>query len=780
MLTEVKALSRILLRNSVSCIAAIAMLAASISAASVTFALADAVLWRDLPYRDSAQLGRLVTRHVSGENNVSIPDFLAVRERSTGASVAAVSTFTPEYALTRFGEPRQLRGRNLSADYFDVMGVALVAGRNFTRGEEKPGAGLVAILSDRLRHQLFDQKDGLGATLPMNGRLYTVVGVLPPYRDPFGDVDLYTPIQFAPTLARRFRLLQPLVRLEKGTSLAAFRRQLARVTDADDDPEAKGYTVDVVGLSSYLARSSRSSAVLLFEAAIGLLGIALLNFSMLNAARVRNRQPEFSIRLAVGASRASIFRLVALEAGALSVSAAGLSIAASLAVFPLLQSHFGKDVVNTMGLNLRVIGFVAVISSSAICAALLTAKRAFGKQLSSERRIASSRLTMGRGFVVAQVSISMALVVSSAALALSFLKLRKVNPGFKTTGISASKIALPAGRYPDAPKRAIFWRSLLERLNERGTFAAALTTELPLSGQDNPTNFTTRLRDGVTITPKIRSVSPNYLSMMGIPLVSGRMLADNDRAENPLVIVINQRLASQLSRLGPPIGQQLAFEVTDPPMVARVVGIVGDIRHERLSSDPAPEAYFTFEQTPNLLTFSIVVDGPGGVTDKASILRSTLDTLDRGQPFTPIIQMSEYVERNLAGSRLQAQLLSFFSLVALVVAAFGLYGLLGYLVAGAGREWAIRLVLGATQDQLRRAVLLQSTIYSGCGIALGIAILAVANTTLSSMIFGVSLWNPFLITACAAVMTGVCILAATPPAIRAGRISPSEALADAP
>ena len=141
MLTEVKALSRILLRNSVSCIAAIAMLAASISAASVTFALADAVLWRDLPYRDSAQLGRLVTRHVSGENNVSIPDFLAVRERSTGASVAAVSTFTPEYALTRFGEPRQLRGRNLSADYFDVMGVALVAGRNFTRAKRSQERG---------------------------------------------------------------------------------------------------------------------------------------------------------------------------------------------------------------------------------------------------------------------------------------------------------------------------------------------------------------------------------------------------------------------------------------------------------------------------------------------------------------------------------------------------------------------------------------------------------------------------------------------------------------
>jgi putative ABC transport system permease protein len=779
MLTEVKALMRILRRNSMSCVAAIAMLAASITAASATFALADAVLWRDLPYRDPAQLGVLVTRHTSGENNVSMPDFVAVRERATGVSVAAAGTFTPDHALTGFGEPRQLRARILTADYFDVLGVTLVRGRNFTRAEEKPGAGLVVIITDRLRQQLFEQGDGLGAALAMNGRLYTVVGILPPYRDPFGDVDLYTPVQFAPTLPRRFRLLTPVVRLQNGASLKAFRQQLVRVTDAGGDPEAKGYTVDAVEFSSHLARSSRSSAALLFGAAIGLLGIALLNFTMLIAARVRNRQPEFSIRLAMGASRASILRLVALEAGALSVSAAGLAIAGSQAVLPLLQSRFGSDVVNAMGLNLRVIGFVAAISSSAILAAVFTAKRAFGKQLSSERRIASSRLTAGRGFVVAQVSISMALVVSSAALALSFLKLRQINPGFKTAGISTSRISLPVGRYPDGPKRALFFRSLLERLNERRTSAAAITTELPLSGQDNPTVFTARLSDGVVINPKVRSVSPNYLALLGIPLVSGRMLADNDRAENPLVVVINQRLASQLARLGPPIGQQLAFELTDPPMIARVVGIVGDIRHERLSSDPAPEAYFTFEQTPAVNVFSIVVDGAGGVADNARLLRSAIDTLDRGQPFTPVIPMSEYVERNLAGSQLQAQLLSFFSLVALIVAAFGLYGLLTYLVAGARRDWAIRLTLGATQAQLRLAVLRQSAIYSVLGVTLGMGLLALGSAALSAMIYGVSLWDPALIATCAAVMTLVCTLAAAIPAIRAGRISPSEALLDA-
>src|ERR1051326_1927831 len=215
-MTELRALFRIMRRNFASCAAAVFMLAVAIAAATVTFAVADAALWQELPYRNSRNLAVLVTRHLNGQSNVSVPDFRAVRDGAVGMDVAAAGAFTPEYALTGFEQPRQIRGRVLSADYFATLGVALF-GRDFKRTEEGPGAGYVTILSARLANQLFKDQKALGRALALNGRAYTVVGVLPPYRDPLGDVDIYVPYQFSPNLPRRLRILTPIVRLRNGT-----------------------------------------------------------------------------------------------------------------------------------------------------------------------------------------------------------------------------------------------------------------------------------------------------------------------------------------------------------------------------------------------------------------------------------------------------------------------------------------------------------------------------------------------------------------------------------
>lgn len=635
---EARALGRILWRNRASSAAAIFMLAAAAAASTATFALADAVLWRDLPYREPWRLAMVITSSVNGEGAVSLDDLTALREHARKARLAAAGASVPEYALTGFGDSRQLRGRVLTADYFDTLGVRLVAGRDFKREEEQAGAGTVAIITDRVWSDLFGRgPDALGAALPLNGRSYTIVGILPPYRDPFGTVDMYVPHQYAPSLSRRFRVITPIARLTGTATIGEFREEVQRLT-ANNDPEAAGYTVKVVSLHDRLAAGARSSVSFLFAGAVGLLVIALLNFSMLSAARTHQRMAEFSIRLAVGATPARILRLAAAEAAVLALAAAVLAVAMALAIGPIINNRYGADVFNDLGMGFRAVSFLVLIAIVAIGVASVAASRVFARGLVTERVISSSRLRVGQTPVVAQVGISLALVISSVLLVRSFGELSKVDPGFRTAGIYATRIALPAARYREPASRVAFWRTLLERLRAQGA-RVALSSELPLTGQDNPTSFNAKMSRNETVPVNIRSVSPDYLDILGIPIHSGRAFSASDGPQAPKVVIINERLASPLRRLGDPVGQTVSFDFSGAPYVAQVVGVVRDVRHKTLGKSGTAEAYFPFEQTA-LLLYSLVIAGPSNEDDAAALLRATLNTLDPRQPFAPVGPMA--------------------------------------------------------------------------------------------------------------------------------------------
>jgi predicted permease len=775
-MTELYALLRVMRRNFASCAATVLMLAVAIAAATSMFALADAALWRDLPYREPWNLAVLFTRHANGEANVSIPDFLAVRDRVAGIHVAAAGASTPEYALTGFGEPRQIRGRVLSADYFSTLGVP-IAGRDFRRTEEGPGNGYVAILTERLARQLSKDNSALGITLALNGRAYTVIGVLPTYRDPFGDVDIYVPYPFAPNLPRRLRLFTPVVRLGEA-NIASLRSALSVLTHNTDDPEAAGYTLDAAPLADHVSATSRSSVLMLFAAATGLVAIAIVNLAMLIGARAQQRKSEFAIRFALGASRATISWLASLEWAILIFCGAIIAVALTRLSIPLLQERFGASILNAVAVGPRTLLFTLIVTALAILAAPIASTTALREGPTAGRRIVSSRLRTGRALVVSQIAISVLLVTISVTLALSFLNLRQVDPGFRTSGLLASRISLPGAIYTDRAKRSQFWRTLIRDLNEKQMTQAAITTELPLSGEDNPTTFTTRLSDGAAVPTKLRSVSPNYFDVMRIRLLEGRNLSEHDvSGEAQIAVVVNQKLATILSRIGSPVGQIVSLDPGDTPIVARVVGVVADIRHERLSAEPKPEAYVSFEQTP-LQTYSLVLDSRRSSIDASRLVRATMDTIDSAQPFTQIVPMSEYITRNLAVPRFQTGLLSLFALVALSVAATGLYGLLTYLVASTRREWAVRLAVGASPAYLRNIVLKQSLTDSIRGLGIGFAIFLFATRWFQGVFYNVTVWNPWLLAITSLVVSTTCVLSATMPAIRVARISPSEALSN--
>ncbi|HSC26726.1 MAG TPA: ABC transporter permease, partial [Vicinamibacterales bacterium] len=676
---------------------------------------------------------------------------------------------------TRAGEPRQVRARVLSADYFGTLGVPLADGRDFLRGEERPGAGHVAIVTAHLRHQIPGADAAVGGSITLNGRTYTIVGILPPYTDPFGAVDVYVPFQFDPALPRRFRLLTPVVRLNEETTFETVRAALRTITTGIDDPEAAGHTLDIETLRDRVSASSRSSASLLFAAAFGLFSIALLNFAMLVAARVSHRRQEFAVREALGAGRATLIRLATAEAVALGAIATVAALGLSRAVVPWLQRHYGLRLVQEVTVDARVLWFAALLTACAVLVAVAAAASSLAAAGVSGRRVVSSRLTAGRFFVVAQIALAMLLAASAIVLARGFFTLRQVDPGFRTTGLQTTRIALPAVTYATAELRARFWRSLVEALEHSGP-GVGLTSELPLSGQDNPTSFSARLADGTTVPTRLRSVSAGYLRVMGVPGRAGRPLAETDRAGAPRVAVINESLAARLAPLGPPIGQRISFDVARTPLVFQVVGVCGDIRHERLSAEPAPEVYVPLDQTP-LSTYSVVIETGLGATDVAHLVRATLDDIDRGLAFTTPVPMSDYILRGQSDSRFRTSLLISFAAAALIVASAGLHSLLTWLVAGARREWATRLALGASPARLRNAVLIQASKYGALGAAIGVVGFLPLGRLLEALAYGVSAADPWSVAACAAVMIGVSVLAAALPAARVALIDPAEVLA---
>ena len=773
-MAETRALARILWRNRASSVAAVAMLGCGVAAALVTFAVADATLWRNLPYRQPDQLTLLVTTHAGGEAGVSVPDFLAARERLSTTPIAAAGTFTREFALTGFGEPRQLRGRVVSADYFRTLGVPLAQGREVAREEEKPGAGFVVIITDRLRRQLFEgRSDILGSHLALNNRSYAIVGILPPHRDFMGDVDLYVPYQFAPTLLRRIRILAPIARVDPG-GRDRFQRELRRATAAPTDPDAAGYVVSAVDLATRLAEEPRASVMLLFGAGLGLLTVAVLNFTMLIAARTQQRQFEFSTRIAMGATRATIMRLAAMEAGALCLAAAGMALLVSRAVMPLLQAKYVAASVSAVAVDARTLAFAVAMLSIALGAAVLAVKGATRNRAWAHRTVAVSRLAAGRGLVIAQLGLSVTLTAGSALLVRSFVEQQQVDPGFRLAERYTSRMALPVATYPDTASRARFWGALLNRLQDVG-LVAAITTELPLTGEDNPIAFVAQLANGQTLIPKVRSISSRYFELMGMPVLDGRGLADTDRAGAPLVVAVNQRLAQQLASGGSAIGQTLTFDFGNGPQTATIVGIVADIHHQALNVPAAPEAYFTFEQTP-LNTYSLVMSSTGDAGAVSRALRSTLDTIDAGRPFSPVTAFAEHLERSLEEPRLLAQLLGSFAGVATIVAAGGLYSLLTFLIRGARQEWAIRLAVGATSRDLQKLVLRQSVAYAAAGSAVGIVLLIALASPLSDALYGVTVWDPVVAGGTALLLALVSVSAAALPARDAARVAPAEVL----
>lgn len=755
-------------------LAAITMLGLATAAAMTTFGVADGVVWRSLPYRAPHELMAIVTMTPAGEAQVSVPDFLASRVGLPAADLAAASPFTPELALSGHGSPRTVRGRLLSADYFSTLGVSLAAGRDFNRQEETPGVGLVTILTAPLRRQLFaglTDNEVVGRSLTLNGRAHLIVGVLPDVHDYLGVVDLYVPMQFPATLPRRLRLLAPVARVAE-KDRAAFTNALGVLTAAPDDPDAANARLTTRALSAHAAAAHRQRLLLLAGAALLLVGVAGVNFVVFLAGRIGARRQEFAVRLALGARPSQIRKLVYLDVAGLCLTSSVIGVVLTSGLQPALATQLGIAAPYAAEMHVRVALAVALLLA-VVCGVALIATAGLRTIGVASRNVTASQ-RFGRLLVVVQVALSVMLVVMAAILIRRYTTLERLDPGFETRSRMITRLSLPNVSHPTGDDRRRFWSRLLEELWSEG-ISAAITTELPLTGELNPTAFNARTESGDVLPLEVRSVSEDFFDVMEMPVLDGRGVTRHDDERGATVVVVNERLAARLAAVGQPLGQTLTFDFGGGPVPATVVGIVADIRHTVTDTSPRPEAYFAFRQTP-LPTYSLVVASTTTADATSDRVTHVIARLDPLRPMRPMKAYAEVVAEGLSPVRGEAGLLSGFAMSAVVVAATGLYSLLLLFVTASRREWVIRLALGATPHELGRHVLRRAAIDSAIGGAVGVVLCLLVWPLLEARLNELVSVDWFTVTVSISAVITLTTLAAAGPVSAARRLSAVEVL----
>jgi putative ABC transport system permease protein len=767
---------------------AILTLALGVGAITTIFSLVNKVLLEPLPYRQSNRLVRMFGAWDKGQKEgVSPNDFWDYRDQNkVFESTAAATTFTPFYTLTGVAHPVQLVGRKVTSNYLHTLGLKPVAGREFVLEEEKHDAPKVCMLSDGIWRSLFNRNPEIvGKPLTINGLSYTVVGVIPPVFDYLSPVDFWEPME-TPNIPpfRGVRLFAMIARLKDGVSLSEAQADLkviARKLEIAYPKTNKSWRIFAVPLQSEVVANIRPVLLALMGAVIFLLLIVSANLANLMLSWATSRSAEMAVRTALGATHAGLARQVLTLSLVLSLIGSALGTLMAGGAVMVLR-NFGSVRIprlSEISIDLPVLLFVLGISLViGLIFGLVPVIRIWyldaGEALKSSTRTSTGHRGPVRSLlVISEVAFSVILLVGAGLLIRTLHRLQHVDLGFKTSNMLTTRIFLPMKTYSDDPKRIGFWRSLVENTSHLpGVENAAIVTELPLSGQDNPTAFTARTRTGESFVLKVRGVSPEYFNMMGIPLKAGRTLTAADLPNTKPVVVLNEA-AQSIFGARDPMGEELTFDFG--PYTAQVVGVVGNIRHTSLASSPDREAYFPMAQTP-LFAYTLVVRTRNNPESVANPVREVVWKLDPDQSVGAFQTMDTLVEEHLSRAKFPALLLALFAGVALLLSSVGLYGVLSYLVSQRTPEIGIRMALGADNSRILRLILRQGAFLTCTGLAIGLIGAFLVVGFISSLLYGVDQKDPFTYLTSITVVAVLSMLASYVPGRSASRLDPLRAL----
>lgn len=795
MLQDLNYAVRALRRSPAFTAAAVLTLALGIGANTAIFSVVNAVMLEPLPFGDPARLVRIFESNPERgwpEYAVSDPNFLDWHARSSSwEALAAFDSGT--VSLTTEPGVEVIPALRVSSEFLPALGFRPTLGRGFRLDETQPGGNPnVTIISDELWRRLFGaDSDAIGASVRINDTPHTIIGVLP---DQFGweGAEILRPRVVDPNRSRSDQQLSVIGLLEPDVSVDQARAELSGIAAqlAEEYPaDNEGWTVRLITFDDWLLpRQVRDSLVVLQVAVLLVLLIACMNVANLLFARGMARQKETAIRVAIGASRARIVWRGLMESAVLALlgTVAGVGLAAATIRIATVYAGTLVPRIEEASIDWAVLCFAFVCAlASAAAFGLLPALHAAGEQgrgLHEESRGTTggrSRQRIRTSLTVAEVSLSVALLIGAGLLLRSFVTLQRVEIGFDVDAVMTGRVMPASATDFDTPQeRREFWARLNAEVSAiPGITGVSTSSSIPLGAINTSTEIEVPgapFGQGLQRSADWRVVTPGYFATMGIPL-RGRDFTETDGPDGPPVIIVTEALARELWPNEDPIGKTVI-----PSSLGNrertVIGVVGDVRSFGLDFDPGPMIYYSALEAPVFLQMYLVWRS---AVDPGSHIPAIRDAIRRVSPqvaFYDVVPATELLSDSFRARRFNLYLLGLFAALAMVLAVVGLFSVMVYLVSQRTREIGVRFALGATRASVFRTVLGRGTALATAGAAIGVIIAAWLTRLMEGLLFSVSRTDPMIFTAVPVSMVVVAVLACYVPARRAMRVDPMIAL----
>lgn len=793
---------RQLRKNVVFTVVAVITLALAIGANTAIFSVVHTVLLAPLPYPEPDRLMMIWGRNpIRGDKAfpISAGDFTDWKQKNDVFEDVAAS-FDNEVTLTGSEEPKLVLGYNFTPNYFRILRVAAKMGRTFSEDEARSGANVV-VLSDKLwRTTLHADPQILGKAITLDAKQFTVVGVMQPGFEYPPRTELWMPLYISPAVYGDYehRYIRVMGRLKPGISVdqaQARMNALERQIAAQHPQTDAGNETWVEPVRHQLSGDIRTPLLALFGAVGLVLLIACVNIAGLMLARAASRRTEFSVRVAIGATRLRLLQMylseglvLAFVGGALGIVLAFWCTRFLVAIFPNNVANVSIPRVDAIPMNAPVLWFafgITVLTALLFAAVPALQSGAGSEALKEATRAVSSGMHSSRArrvLVTAEIALSLLLLTGAGLIVESFWRVYHENLGFQPNHVLGLEVFLPPNRCPaDQPrKRDAFVSNTLEELRKLpGVRSAAATNFLPLTGFWGTTDFTIEGQPARTEAEKPqadnRLVTPGYFSTMGMALLRGRDFSDADRSDTEDVAVINSTLAHKYFGNDDPIGKILQLGDAAHVQRWRVVGLVSDVKAFGPEQPAHADLYRSLSQVSfPLLAFTVRSDVEPSTLLKAA--KQAIWNVDKDQPIFDEMPLMLLAEQSMSLRKVSAILIASFAGLALVLAAVGLYGVMAYSVAQRTHEIGIRMALGARQDDVLQLIVRSGMRLVMVGEVIGFAAALLVTRAVSGLLYGVSPGDPKVLASAIATLTFVAVAASYIPARRAAKVDPIVAL----
>jgi putative ABC transport system permease protein len=773
-------------------------LALGIGANTAIFSVVDTLLLRPLPYADADRLAVIWEHNIPRDrqhNVVSPGNFIHWQELNQSFTELSALSMTFRTTLTGAGDATELPVQYVSAGIFRILGVRPALGRDFTKQDDAPGVGVV-IISDRLWRQRFGADPTIvNRSIQLDGRPNVVAGVMPAgFSILDRTVDVWSTIGLPPSARTpRGRWIGVVGRLKDGVTMAQAQADMVRVhqelTRRFPDFNT-GWTANVVPLREELTGTVKPALWVMLGAVGFVLLIACANVGNLVLARATARQRELAVRAALGAGRGRLIRQMLVESLLLSImgSTAGLLVAwwSVVALRTTIADRVPIARLDQVSIDGTVLLFTAGAALvSALLFGIAPALTSAGARLTESLKDGGRSGSAARGarirsvFVVVETALALVLLVGSGLLLRSFVALMRVDPGFDPAHTMTVKVSIPTAKYRDAAQQQAFFNQLFEKLDALpGVTAAGGTSFLPIAGLGAATGFQIvgqpKPSAGQEPVTDVRVVTHDYFKAMGVPLLRGRTFDSRDAGTNVRRVIVNQALARKHFPNEDPIGKSIIVSWNDEG-ADEIVGVVGDVRQQDLET----EARATIYWPPGRFTYpfmSVAIRTAGDPRTVVAGAVAALHELDPNVAAADVKTMDAVIDASVAQRRLTMLLLSIFAVVALVLAAVGIYGVIGYSVSQRTQEIGIRMALGAQRATVLRMVVGQAMLLAALGIAAGAGGAWGLTRLMQKLLFGVEPSDPATFVGVAGILALVAAVAASIPGLRATRVDPVIAL----